>query len=608
LTGRRDRLRSLARRALLPAAAILAVCGGVWAVRARPPASPLAGPRAPLRAYELGWRTRAGIRAGPADGAQGWTLEGRGRLVLKRYGDGAVAARLEGAHLTVAEAEVIYPGVERPFSFREDARGYLSGFAFAPGLPEETRSLLRQAVSLLQVVSPERARDRWQVRERDALGIFRATYERVDAAGLRLQKRKLEYLPQPPGGGEAAIARQVIGSETALELGAGSGDLARAQGREVLHARGPGGLALEEATEFTVERADGADPFPAAFAELEAERDRPWEPDALAAPAAAPEPEAPGSLEEALRAFAARRGRDLAAAEAAVTAWLRAHPGAPRALVAYLDACSRGERKELDAAAQAALFRLLAGAGTPESLEALLDAATNAGHDARTRKLAVAHMDQVPVARVEQVDALLALSERERAVPGGGDLARRALLVTGALGHREVGPPEVSARVVEALQARLAAAPDAASRRTAVLAMGNCGDPRLAGSLERALADADPDVRATAAHAFRRLDAAEAVPRLLARYHEERAPEVRAALVRTLGRHAGRDDVLTWARAELLAARDAPSLLALVALVELVGSTAARSPASAAALRELLARRPGREVERAVLRFVAPRG
>lgn len=600
MTARRHRLRSLARRGLLPAAAILAVCAGAWAVRHLPAASRPAA----QRAYDLAWRTRAGIRAGTED-AQGWTLEARGRLHLKRYGDGAVAARLEAAQLTVAEAVVASPGVERPFSFREDARGYLSGFAFAPGLPEETRSLLRQAVALLQVVSPERARDRWQVRERDALGVFRAAYERVDLAGLQLRKRKLEYLPDPPGAGEAALARQVIGGETVIELAAGSGDLVRARGSEVLRALGPGGLAFEEDTEFTVERAAHAAPFPATFAALEAERDRPVVPVAPPAPSAESEPAAPGSLEEALRAFGARRGRDRVASEAAVTAWLRAHPGAPRALVEYLDACSRGERTELDAAAQAALFRLLARAGTPESLVALLDAATNAGHHPRTRMLAVAHMDAVPVARAEQVDALLALNEQEQALHGDEELARSALLVAGALGHRGLGPPAVSAQVVEALEARLAAADDAATRRTAVLAMGNCGDPRLVRSLEGVLADPVPDVRAAAAHALRRFDAAEAVPRLLARYDEEPAPEVRAALVRTLARHAARDDVLAWARGELLVARDTPSL---VALVELVGSTVARAPASATTLRELLARGPGREVERTVLRFVAPRG
>jgi hypothetical protein len=605
LTDPRRRLRALARGSLLAAAALLALCGGAWALRLRPPVPPPAGARAPLRAYDLAWRTRAGLRAGTA-GAQGWILDGRGRLLLKRYGDGAVAARLEDAQLTVADAAVTYRGLERPFSFREDARGYLSGFAFAPGLPEETRSLLRQAVALVQVVSPERARDRWQVRERDALGVFRATYERLDPAGLRVRKRKLEYLPEPPpDGGGAPLARQVIGGETTLELTAPAGDLARAHGSEVLHTVGPGGLAFEEATAFTIERADVSDGFPATFAALQAERDRAFGFTAPPAPAAGAGPAVPDSLEAALRGLVARRGRDRAASEAAVTAWLRVHPGAPRALVEYLDACSRGARTELDAAAQAALFRLLAGAATPESLDALLDAATDAGRHPRTRALAVAHMDRVPVARPEQVDALLSLSERERAVDGDGELATSALLVTGALGHRELAPPEVSARVVEALEARLAGADDAASRRAAVLAMGNCADPRLAASLDRALADPAPDVRAAAAHALRRLDAADAVPRLLARYAGEPAPEVRAALVRTLARHAGRDDVLAWARGELLVARDTPSL---VALAELVGSTAARAPASANALRALLARRPGREVERVVLRFVPPRG
>ena len=579
---------------LLGAACLAAVGAALWPGGEAPeelPPRPVAFaiPDGAARAYRISWRSEARVSLSSAGGGA-WTLDGEGRLFLGYFAAGSgwdVAARLDAdLRLDGTPAEGL-PGLDRPFSFHQDRQGYATDFAFAPGLPEDTRVLLRQTVSRLQVALSNRGAETWKTRERDGLGRFRAVY--VWGPGLSLRKEKLEYLPGD------TLVREVVESETELRLLAGAAGVAEVRGREVIRGREEGLGHGEESVSFEATLVEGERRF-GSWAEFVAMRDRPFAP----APARGAVAVAPAGLREALVVFDVSFETDRAAAEGAVLAWLRAGAGAPDELVRWLDECSRG-RVSLDPARQAVLFRLLAEAGTPAAVDALIRGASDNSFASRTRRLAIGHMGAVAAAEPRQVEALLRIASDSGA---DADLAGMALLAVGALGHRELSSGALASRVATELGARFEAAADSRERTRVLEAIGNTGNPALLPTVRVGLGDADPGVRAAAARALRRVEGDEVAPLLLRRYAEDRDPAVRAAVVETLGGRAPTEELLAWARGEALRARDEETRLALV---DWLGANVAGSSENEAVLRRLLASNPGRRVERQVLRYVAPR-
>lgn len=550
-----------------------------------------------VRTYRVTWRSQAHLLLEAGDAAVGgWMAEGEGRIAFKYFAAGTgwdVAAQLDVTSRLDGAPAAIGPGIERPFSFHQDRRGYTSGFAFAPGLPEETRALVRQTVSRLQVALSARGAETWTTRERDGVGLFRAAYGWIPGDSLALRKQKLEYLADA----DADAGREVVRSEGSVRLLPGGAGVAEVLVQETVRAREEGVGSGVEALRFEARLVEGqAFGELARFADFVAERDRPFVAPAPAEPEFGP---APASREGALAIFGIAFDADRARAEAAVLAWLRSEAGAPAELMRWLDACSRG-LESMDPARQAVLFRLLAQAGTPAALDALIAAAEAESFAPRTRRLAIGHMAAVSAAEARQVEALFQVAGTEE----DASLRGMALLAAGALGHRELASDEVAGRVAAELGTRYGAARGAAERIELLGAMGNSGDPRLLPSIGSGLEDADPAVRAAAARALRRAEGDEAGTLLVRQYAEDPDPAVRAAVVETLGRRTPSDDLLAWARDEALRARDEGTRLALV---DWLGESLGRAPENAAVLRQLLESEPGPRVERRVLRYVAPR-
>lgn len=540
--------------------------------------------------------------AGGAVDSGAFALQVSGVLVLQPYPgeEREVGARLTDASLTVdGLASPHAPALGAPFSFRVDRQGRFTTLTFAPRLPAEAAAILEQLVRRLQVVLPHARRTTWRTRERDAAGIFRAEYRVDPAAPLVVEKRRVEYLPEVAG----VAAPDVLASRIRLELWPDLAGVRRVEGSERLRLRSDG-LQGHETVSFRYEPvAAPAGALPESPAALARARDESSAGADLAAapphPADLPDARAVG---EALRRFADAFGRDQAAAEALVAAWLRL-PGAPGALVGALDAMARDlDRAPLDAARRASLWRMLAQAGTPEAEAALLDAAVSPDHSRVTRRQAIGHFGQVTVARPEMVAGLLGVHEAGGQPGGDAGLGTMALLAAGALGHPDLAASALGRTVADALEQRLARAASVEERAEVLAAMGNAGEPCLP-ALRTALADPAPAVRAAAVDGFRRMEGLPGYRALLEHAGAELDGGVRARTAEMLGRLGPEPEAIAWAAAE--ASRD-PDRRVRLALVDLLGAAGERSPEARAAL-EALRESDDREVRRRVLRYVPPR-
>jgi HEAT repeat protein len=157
--------------------------------------------------------------------------------------------------------------------------------------------------------------------------------------------------------------------------------------------------------------------------------------------------------------------------------------------------------------------------------------------------------------------------------------------------------------VSEAFQDRFARASGDAERLEVLTAMGNVGDSSLLPVLATELVDPDPGLRAAAIGAFRRMEAAEARPALLAHAAIETDATVRARVIEMLGRLQPDRDVIAWASAEAGRERD-PRLL--LPLIDLLGASCERSPEARQALHQVLQTSDDPSVKRRVLRHVPP--
>lgn len=556
------------------------------------------------RAYQVEVKAEGRAESGAPGDRTAFALGLDGLLALRAYpGAGEVreiGARLVGPRLRLdGQVPAYAAALEVPFSFGLDAQGQLTGLTFPPRLPSEAAALLSQLVTRLEVVLPHERRLEWRTRERDAAGLFRAAYRVDPAAPLRIEKRRLEYLPVQGGDPPPRVLESLATFELEPELRG----VRSVEGSEVLARRG-GELEGREAVAFRYALSASPRALPDTWAELAALRDAAWAPPAGAGPA--PGPEIPGAeaVGEVLRRFGDAFAGDRRSAEALAAAWLL-RPGAPRALVLRLEAMDREPgQASLEAAPRAVLWRLLAHAGTPEAEAALLDAAVQPAHAARTRRQAIGHLGEVVTARPAMVAGLLAVYDAAGAGPEEAGLREMALLAAGALGHPGVADAALGQAVARALDERLARSADPAARLAVLEAMGNAGEPCLP-ALRAALADPDPGQRAAAVGGFRRMEGPEARRILRDHVDEEADPAVRARAVEVLRRLAVAREQVTWAAA--LAAHEADPRV-LLALVDLLGASPGGAPAARAALQELRRTATDSAVRNRILRYLPPGG
>lgn len=426
---------------------------------------------------------------------------------------------------------------DRTFIVEVDATGAIESIAVDRDADSFTHSLIRQALAALQFIEPaQKGANEWTATESDAIGIYRAHYQRT--APGEFTRTKLEYVQytaageMAPGHGarkprvrstttfkrsgsrvtvEARLREAVIINIEQLELNTES------YANLVLNERGPVQLAVVDRTRLQTEA-------PQARAAVGSPRQ---------------------SDEEKLKLIDGRTlgqmltelarlpdNKDNAQQRAAflfnLSALFDLDPSAVEDAVAQL----RGELGRGDADI---LLGALSGSSSVEASEALARLAGDPSVDPRVRGAATMHLglSEHPTAGTFERLNEMVRGESDPALRGAATLA-----MGGAARHAQNGDDATRAAADDAvrdLSERANGARTPENARTYINALGNSGSSRALDAIQRALASPDDAVRAAAVLALRFVPDAAADALLIRAIGTDPSPEVRATAVEAAG-------------------------------------------------------------------------
>lgn len=203
-------------------------------------------------------------------------------------------------------------------------------------------------------------------------------------------------------------------------------------------------------------------------------------------------------METAWGRYLAEAGKDWFAAQKRLRAWLRANPEGAAALAAGLRAGRFAPREA------AALTLAMAKSGSPEALKALEGLAADSNLPENLRTQAVSALADAPHPTQSTVDTLVKIADRKNGPTSLQDMVGSAATMSlGNLVEGQVaGGPADAARAY--LESRLEAG-DADRVAEALWAVGNTGDAAFLDSVARKAESEDPDLRAAAMHAARKM-------------------------------------------------------------------------------------------------------
>jgi hypothetical protein len=435
-------------------------------------------------------------------------------------------ARISGegvSQVSDVEIDQLRSRLAQRFFVTHQADGAATHIYFRPEVDPGTRNLLQLMVTQTQLVRPPRAESHWTATERDGTGTYLAAYQETSPG--QITKTKLRYL-QTDGvagleRGKGSVNVGVTDSTRSFALD-GEGHVISSKGGEVvtLGSSGGPGVAITVTTGLAGLRATRA---PSMVGALEQTRTE------LVASAiithALSEEQAEArrdrtliegtSLAELLVAVDGAKPNDLLATRLAAV--LRQHPEEIPEAVTFLRTSAAG-RVVSDA---------LGSAGTPAAQAALCRLAHEATAPARVRGDALTSLVLVKRPTAQTMASLIDLLDAPEP-----EVRRAALLIQGALARagREQYP-EAARAAERALLARAAPPNDVTLREDALAGLGNSASADLLPAFERALADADPRIRAAAARALRAVADARAEHMLAQLLERDQDPSVRAAAI-----------------------------------------------------------------------------
>ena len=420
-----------------------------------------------------------------------------------------------------------------PFSALFGKNGTIESVSLSPTLSENERIVLGEALRSMQIVVSGDAAS-WTTREEHATGPYEARYERASDGAIR--KRKVRYLALP-----APMRVDILSSDTNARLSPTLW-LQSAEGRESLAAFSGEAPLLRTTLAFSLKVLPGTPDLPATLAGIVAMQKAGRAAASStgagtviaisgdAAPASDDADEAATKFSASLDRFD-RRNR---ATFDDLIAQLREHPELARDVAARLLAPGT------DDATQAALMDLLGTSDTPAAQTVLLDIAGDPGASHMNALRAIIALGGVAHPTTEARDGLRSIARKEGG-PDVADLSRTALLALGAVAStlRTNDDPAASSVTADLL----AAIPEkeGPDLRVALKALGNTGDPAAAGRIQSYLASENAATRAAAATALRRMPDARTGELLLSSLANEKVPEVRSAVVRSMSQR-GLDD------------------------------------------------------------------
>lgn len=467
--------------------------------------------------------------------------------------------------------------LDAPFFVDVDASCRFVGFGFPRAWDARRRQLVQSTLLAHEFVLPPRSgARRWSASQSDGLGVFAADYAVAAGArgpALRVERRKAAY-EGATGAASMGLRVNVVGSAATASF-----DRARPQwwtavsGHERVQIRVQGEVAADLLQQFRLTRDDARYVAVRAMAPSEADfRDAFELPVALDRPVDAAVAQL--SYDDALAAFLGEfAGADDPSFAAArrLAGWLKAHPEAARRLV---DAVRAGT---IDETARPALFLALELSGTDAARDALSGALVDPHLRALDRARAASALSDIGAPTRGTAELLLAQAR------DGDDatVASVSLLGLGGMARRSDGDDELRAYIRGTLTEELEGAGDARTR-VVLDAMGNSGDPALAGAIGDHV---DADQAATRQHAVEalgRLDPEVAAPRLLDRLRDEADPTVRVAIVRAL-RGAPTGDAIAMMSDRLATSASVPERSAIITWLGEASRTHPEARASLAA-------------------------
>ena len=431
-----------------------------------------------------------------------------------------------------------------PFSAVFARNGEITSVRPPSALSENERIVLEEMLRAAQIVVSGES-ETWITTEEHQTGTYEARYERTPDGSVRKRKTRYVSLASP-------VSVDILSSDTLARLSPTLW-LASAEGRETLSASSGGTPLLHTDLSFSFRLISGEPDVPATLAAVEASS-RP-----AATPAASPRDATRGSGFPAKAGTKAASGiddrirNDFSASLDRfdrrnrttfddLIARLREHPELARDVAARLLAPGT------DDATQAALMDLLGTSDTPAAQAVLLDIAGNPDASHMNALRAIIALGGVAHPTPEAREGLRSIARKEGG-PDVADLSRTALLALGAVAStlRTNDDPAASSVTADLL----AAIPEneGPDLRVALKALGNTGDPAVAGRIQSYLASENAATRAAAATALRRMPDARTGELLLSSLANERVPEVRSAVVRSMSQR-GLDDNAFAALAE----------------------------------------------------------
>lgn len=478
-----------------------------------------------------------------------------------------------------------------PFRVRFAPDGMPMEFAFPDEVDAPHAALLEELVRTFQLAVGDEAA--WVARETHATGTYEARYERTATGDLR--RTKLRYLADAASEASSPDL-QVLAATASVALDPGADWIGSMDVDERLVRRDPSGVAIDVATTASLVL------LPTAPAAAMATVDDWSFGSAATATGGAAVPldrlqtgrtshDLQAELDDVVadldamtegRTVAIHRLRDL----------LRADARAADLLLAIL------RERELTDRTRADLYLAFELGGTTDAQASLCRIAGDAAWSPRDRTRALIALGGVACPDDATLSALWRATQ-DRSSAGAADRANTAILALGSLGRTMIeanrGDP---ATVRDGLLSAAWGAADPGERATLVTAIGNVGDRAVVPEVTPFLDDRAPEVRRAAAKTLGRLDGDAVATELAQRLGGERSSRVRAGLAAALLACA------TPAPAAMAAVREAvagePDEATRLDLARLLGRHLTTEPANRGVLQALLATETSNKVRQCI--------
>ena len=539
------------------------------------------------------------------------------KVIESRGGGWVVAGSLQDVRMSggasdsdpAAAAPLTDPFV---FTIGKDCRFH--DVSFLPGTEAQTRRQLEGLLRSTEFVFSSRPQWNWVHRQSDLLGSYDASYtlSKGDVSPLQVGKQRNRYvsmrMPEMGSRLGGTPSAEVLSSQaTAIMDEHGKWLRALSEQAELKISIGDRTLS-QVTTMLSVARTEEGNP-PVSLAAVDASKFRKDFAEAPLSTSALPTPPDPAlagqTLDGVLIDFKNGIGQSKDGAFRSaqrLASYLSVHP---EAIAVLLEQIRSGA---IDPKLHSLLFLALERTGTLAAEKALGSAMADRGMKTENRMRAAAALQDIPRPSVGTAKTLVDQA-RQQGSAEDVQVSRSALLALGALSHRTLErQPEVSELARGEFRNHLQTAQNPEEIRTVLAAIGNAGDKSLVDTLSKYSQDAEEQVRASAADAYRRMDRTTMEPQLRDWLGKEEAGRVRAAIAGSLVERLHEDrqpasaETIAIAAARLATESDPR---ARSALIELLGTAAATDAAAKQALIQQFSRETAVDLKVLIGRFVS---